>query len=400
MSRRVLYSLAFALTVLLGAVRGAWAGADPRVHVVTEDQSLSEIAQRYGVTLAALRRANELGRREPIRPGQKLLIPPRGDSGGDFTRRLHQARALSAAGAAAADAAPAEPRVHTVQRCQKLGSIAKRYRVSVAALRNANGLGARDKIRPGQRLVVPDPDDLDGTARRLASGAPEPQSPSGPPSAPGEEAAPKPPTSDAPRAAPAPGTKLAASWKRWARRPRRRGYVQLYSLHSVGWTGYAVDKRGRVRPEAKQAFSQVLATGDGKRIAIHPRLVALVAKVSDTFGTRPIRVVSGYRIESAAVGSRHRVGRAIDLVVESVPNTALCDYVRTLDKVGVGYYPNSHFVHLDVREQWTYWIDRSGPGEPPRYVGVWARAQGGQVVGPGSSEPGAAAELDRPARDR
>jgi hypothetical protein len=33
----------------------------------------------------------------------------------------------------------------------------------------------------------------------------------------------------------------------------------------------------------------------------------------------------------------------------------------------VGYYPNSTFVHLDVRDTPATWIDYSKPGEPPRY---------------------------------
>ena len=42
------------------------------------------------------------------------------------------------------------------------------------------------------------------------------------------------------------------------------------------------------------------------------------------------------------------------------------DYLRTLSDVGVGYYPNSSFVHLDVRDTNTYWVDYAGPGEAPR----------------------------------
>jgi hypothetical protein len=38
-----------------------------------------------------------------------------------------------------------------------------------------------------------------------------------------------------------------------------------------------------------------------------------------------------------------------------------------LDQVGVGYYPNSSFVHVDVRSQNTQWVDRSSPGERPEY---------------------------------
>jgi len=32
----------------------------------------------------------------------------------------------------------------------------------------------------------------------------------------------------------------------------------------------------------------------------------------------------------------------------------------------VGYYPNSSFVHLDVRDTNSYWVDYAGPGEAPR----------------------------------
>jgi hypothetical protein len=52
-----------------------------------------------------------------------------------------------------------------------------------------------------------------------------------------------------------------------------------------------------------------------------------------------------------------------------VPNAALRDYLRTLPNVGVGYYPNSTHVHLDVREASAYWVDEAGPGEPPRTPG-------------------------------
>ena len=50
-------------------------------------------------------------------------------------------------------------------------------------------------------------------------------------------------------------------------------------------------------------------------------------------------------------------------------NAELRDYLRgAFAHVGVGYYPNSDFVHLDVRQkQSAFWIDYSGPGERARY---------------------------------
>lgn len=62
-----------------------------------------------------------------------------------------------------ASAASAAPVVHTVSEGQSLGRIAKRYGVSIAAICTANGISRRDKIRPGQRLIIPDPRDRDGT---------------------------------------------------------------------------------------------------------------------------------------------------------------------------------------------------------------------------------------------
>ncbi len=59
--------------------------------------------------------------------------------------------------------AAAEPRVHTVAAGQVLGKIAKRYQVSIPALCAANGIERRAKLQPGQRLLIPSPDDKDGS---------------------------------------------------------------------------------------------------------------------------------------------------------------------------------------------------------------------------------------------
>jgi predicted esterase len=59
--------------------------------------------------------------------------------------------------------AQAAPEVHTVASGQSLGKIAKRYNVSIAAICNANGITRREKLKEGQRLLIPDADDKDGT---------------------------------------------------------------------------------------------------------------------------------------------------------------------------------------------------------------------------------------------
>jgi membrane-bound lytic murein transglycosylase D len=56
-------------------VRVAASPSAARTHRVSRGESLSTIARRHGVTVAALQRANSLGSRTVIQPGQVLRIP-------------------------------------------------------------------------------------------------------------------------------------------------------------------------------------------------------------------------------------------------------------------------------------------------------------------------------------
>ena len=64
------------------------------------------------------------------------------------------------------------PLVHTVYPGQRLGSIAKRYRVSIEAICGANGIQRTDIIRPGQELIIPQRSDPDGSKARQNAGVP------------------------------------------------------------------------------------------------------------------------------------------------------------------------------------------------------------------------------------
>ena len=130
---------------------------------------------------------------------------------------------------------------------------------------------------------------------------------------------------------------------------------------------------------------------------VNPRLVWLLQKIADAFPHRAIYIYSGYRPhkdKSALQGhhSMHGDGRAVDIQIHGVRNESLFQYCRKLDDVGCGYYPNSKFVHVDVRRPGTghaFWIDASGPGEPSRYVDSW----------PGVVEHGALAWMQVPVKD-
>ncbi len=50
------------------------AGMKQFVHVVGRGESLGRIAERYGVSIRDIERWNNISRRRPIHPGQKLVI--------------------------------------------------------------------------------------------------------------------------------------------------------------------------------------------------------------------------------------------------------------------------------------------------------------------------------------
>lgn len=294
-------------------------------------------------------------RRFPLALSRALPVP------------LLVALALVALPATGAPKGGAAPQTHRVYERQHLGMIAKRYNVSVDALRRANDIDPGEAIKPGQVLYVPPRSDPDGSqtaawvqrqSKKSGGGADDDAPRAAKGGRHGQEPKGKPPDQE--------------GWKRWSKAPSQKGYVELAS-HESTWRGYVVGKGGKVLGPARKAFERLLATSDGQTHVIDPRLIKLIAKVSDTFGGRPIQVVSGYRLESYASQSRHKKGQAIDFAIGGVPNAAIRDFVKTLPNVGIGYYPNSHFIHLDVRDQWTYWVDYSGPGEPPRYAGFWTR---------------------------
>jgi len=102
---------------------------------------------------------------------------------------------------------------------------------------------------------------------------------------------------------------------------------------------------------------------------LHPGLLTRLQHVADHFPGKPIEIISGHRPDARST-SRHHHGRALDMRVAGVSREVLRDFLRTFPETGVGYYPNSFFVHMDVREDKGYWVDRSGPGEKADY-GPW-----------------------------
>jgi uncharacterized protein YcbK (DUF882 family) len=99
-------------------------------------------------------------------------------------------------------------------------------------------------------------------------------------------------------------------------------------------------------------------TGDVHPIA--PGLLDLVTALQARLDTNAtVQVVSGYRSpktnaalhersDGVASHSLHMVGEAMDLRIPGVELAQLRDAALGLRRGGVGYYPASDFVHVDV----------------------------------------------------
>jgi uncharacterized protein YcbK (DUF882 family) len=133
---------------------------------------------------------------------------------------------------------------------------------------------------------------------------------------------------------------------------------------------------GSYNVEAIQAASHMLrCRRTDTQKDMEPRLLAILSHVFDHFGEQRIDVVSGFRNQRKTT-SYHYKGTAADIRIEGVPARKLKAFVETLDSggMGIGIYPVTGFVHVDVRPPPSYrWVDyaKSNPDavqkKPPRW---------------------------------
>ncbi len=91
-----------------------------------------------------------------------------------------------------------------------------------------------------------------------------------------------------------------------------------------------------------------------------PGLLDLVAVLAGRFGASDaVQVISGYRSPASnaalharsggvATRSLHMQGMAMDIRIPGVALASLRDAALALGRGGVGFYPASDFVHVDV----------------------------------------------------
>ena len=137
--------------------------------------------------------------------------------------------------------------------------------------------------------------------------------------------------------------------------------IAIHNLHTDEAIEATYFENGAYVPEALAAFNRVLRdfrTGDV--FHMDTRLFDLMHTLQATVeSTRPFQIVSGYRspatnamlhetTSGVANNSYHLRGMASDIRLPDVELSHLHRAALLLQRGGVGYYPTSDFVHVDV----------------------------------------------------
>lgn len=109
--------------------------ANTAVYVIVRGDTLWDLARLYGTTSDALAAANDMHPDQTLRPGRELRLPGGIVNEPPGTLVLH----------------------YEVKKGDSLWTISRRFKVTVAELKQWNGLSGKRYLKPGQRLVVYQP---------------------------------------------------------------------------------------------------------------------------------------------------------------------------------------------------------------------------------------------------
>jgi membrane-bound lytic murein transglycosylase D len=113
-------------------------------HVVRRGDRLTRIAARYHLPASEIQKANPRVKASGLKAGSRLVIP---------TVAIPSALAIRATGKAVRG--HARVATHRVRSGETLIGIARRYRISLRALRRANALPVEYTLKAGKRLRIP-----------------------------------------------------------------------------------------------------------------------------------------------------------------------------------------------------------------------------------------------------
>lgn len=143
--------------------------------------------------------------------------------------------------------------------------------------------------------------------------------------------------------------------------------LNLYNMHTGEWFKQAYCVDGQYLPDALKKLNHFLRDWRNDQVCtMDKRLLDLVHDLQKKMGcAKTFDIISGYRSpetnnmlhkksNGVAKNSLHKRGLAVDIKMPGNLRN-LRDLARSFKRGGVGYYPTSGFVHVDIREKPTYW---------------------------------------------
>jgi uncharacterized protein YcbK (DUF882 family) len=136
----------------------------------------------------------------------------------------------------------------------------------------------------------------------------------------------------------------------------------LYHLHTNERINIVYRRGDTYLPEAVKRLDHFLRDHrTGAVTTLDPKLFDLLSDLTSAVGRagKEIDIVCGYRTpwsneflrrttSGVAEHSQHMQGEAIDIRIPGVSTVRLRDAALALHRGGVGYYPQSRFVHVDL----------------------------------------------------
>lgn len=143
--------------------------------------------------------------------------------------------------------------------------------------------------------------------------------------------------------------------------------LNLYNMHTGEWFKQPYFIEGKYLPDALKKLNHFLRDWRNDQVCtMDKRLLDLMHDLQKKMGSaKTFDIISGYRSPETnnmlhknspgvAKNSLHKRGLAVDIKMPGNLRN-LRDLATSLKRGGVGYYPTSGFVHVDIREKPTNW---------------------------------------------
>ena len=144
--------------------------------------------------------------------------------------------------------------------------------------------------------------------------------------------------------------------------------LKLFNPNTGDHFNEVIWAEGKFIPDALKSFDHIMRDRfTGQKIEINRKLLEFLHTLYDRYESKqPLNVFCGYRSHKTneqyrarkggvAKNSKHLTGAAVDF---NVPDVRLSDLRKSaidLKAGGVGFYPKSGFIHMDIRDKLATW---------------------------------------------